>query len=148
MVAVIKTTSSISNTLHYNENKLKLKVADLIHSSGFAKDTENLSFNDKIKHLQKLTQLNDRTRLNSVHISLNFDPSEKIPVETLREIADTYMERIGFGNQPYLVYQHHDSGHPHIHIVSTNIQRDGRRIKMQNIGRNQSEKARREIERI
>src|SRR6187399_1372269 len=145
MVAVIKTTSSISNTLHYNENKLKLKVAELIHSSGFAKDTENLTFSDKIKHLQKLAQLNDRTRLNSVHISLNFDPSEKIPVEKLREIADTYMERIGFGNQPYLVYQHHDSGHPHLHIVTTNIQRDGRRIKMQNIGRNQSEKARREI---
>lgn len=56
------------------------------------------------------------------------------------------MQRIGFGNQPYLVYQHHDAGHPHIHIVTTNIQRNGKRIKMQNIGRNQSEKARKEIE--
>ena len=56
------------------------------------------------------------------------------------------MKRIGFGNQPYLVYLHYDTGHPHIHIVSTNIQRDGSRISMHNMGRNQSEIARKEIE--
>src|SRR6266536_1628108 len=80
---------------------------------------------------------------NSVHISLNFDPSEKLNETTLKNIADTYM---GLGDQPYLVYQHFDLGHPHIHIVTTNIQRDGCRIKSHNIGRNQSEKARKEIE--
>src|SRR6266536_2611641 len=83
---------------------------------------------------------------NSVHISLNFDPSEKLDEATLKNIADTYMNKIGFGDQPYLVYQHFDAGHPHIHIVTTNIQRDGSRIKSHNIGRNQSEKARKEIE--
>ena len=56
------------------------------------------------------------------------------------------MERIGIGNQPYLVYQHHDAGHPHIHIVSIKVREDGSRIDTQNIGRNQSEKARKEIE--
>src|SRR5690242_6088470 len=56
------------------------------------------------------------------------------------------MDKIGFGNQPYLVYQHYDAAHPHIHIVTTNIQRDGKRIILYNIGRNQSEKARKEIE--
>jgi len=146
MVAVIKSTNSIKNALHYNENKLKNEVAKLIHSSGFAKDTEQLGFSDKIRTLEKLTSLNERTKLNAVHISLNFDVSEKIPVEKLQQIANTYMERIGFTDQPYLVYEHHDAGHPHIHIVTTNIQRDGTRIKMQNIGRNQSEKARKEIE--
>jgi hypothetical protein len=56
------------------------------------------------------------------------------------------MQKIGFGDQPYLVYQHHDAGHPHIHIVTTNIRKDGTRIKLHNIGRNESEKARKEIE--
>ncbi len=146
MVAVIKSSSSIKNALFYNENKVKQEVANLIHASGFAKDHDQLTINDKIGQFKKLTDLNARTKRNSVHISLNFDPTEKIEITTLKEIADTYMERIGFGNQPYLVYQHNDSGHPHIHIVTTNIQRDGKRINMQNIGRNQSEKARKEIE--
>lgn len=62
------------------------------------------------------------------------------------KIADAYMEKIGFGEQPYLVYQHHDAGHPHIHLVSIKVRGDGSRIDMQNIGKNQSEKARKEIE--
>lgn len=146
MVAVIKSSASIKNVLQYNENKLKQKVAQLIHSMNYGKDTDQLGFNDKVGTLQKLVSLNERTKLNAVHISLNFDPSEKPDKETLQQIADTYMQRIGFGSQPYLVYQHHDAGHPHIHIVTTNIQRNGKRIKMQNIGRNESEKARKDIE--
>ena len=62
------------------------------------------------------------------------------------DIASFYMEKIGFGQQPYLVYQHLDAGHPHIHIVGTNIQKDGKRISLHNIGRNQSTTARRELE--
>jgi len=146
MVAIIKSSGSLRNVLNYNEQKLKQNVAQLVHSRNFGKDTDQLGFTDKLKTIEKLTSLNQRTRLNAVHISLNFDPSEKPTKEILQKIADAYMQRIGFGNQPYLVYQHHDSGHPHIHIVSTNIQKDGSRIKMQNIGRNQSETARKEIE--
>jgi hypothetical protein len=146
MVAVIKSSGSIRNVLHYNENKLAQNVARLIHSQGFGKDTDKLGFTDKLRTFEKLLSLNQSTKLNTVHISLNFDPSEKLDSETLSKIADTYMQRIGFGSQPYLVYQHHDAGHPHIHLISTNIQPGGRRIPLQNIGRNQSEKARKEIE--
>lgn len=58
------------------------------------------------------------------------------------------MEQIGFSSQPYLVYEHLDAGHQHIHIVTTNIRSDGSKIDMNNIGRNQSEKARKNIELI
>ena len=50
------------------------------------------------------------------------------------------MNKIGFVEQPFLVYKHEDAGHPHIHIVSTTIKGDGSRINTHNIGRNQSEK--------
>jgi relaxase-like protein len=146
MVAVIKPGRSLRNALQYNEHKLAQKKAVLIHSANYGKDTDLLGFTDKIRRLETLAARNEKTKVNSVHISLNFDPSEKIPVEKLREIADAYMQKIGFGEQPYLVYQHHDAGHPHIHIVTTNIRKDATRIKLHNIGRNESEKARKEIE--
>lgn len=146
MVAIIKSSGSLRNVLHYNENKLKQNVAQLVHAVNFAKDANLLNFTDKLKTIEKLTELNQRTRLNTVHISLNFSPSENLEKEMLQNISESYMQQIGFGAQPYLVYEHHDSGHPHIHIVTTNIQRDGTRISMQNIGRNQSEKARLNIE--
>ena len=56
------------------------------------------------------------------------------------------MKGIGFGEQPYLVYRHFDAAHPHIHLVTTNIREDGQRIETHNLGRIQSEKARKDIE--
>lgn len=146
MVAIVHNSGSLRNVLHYNENKVKKSVAECIHSMHFPKDTEWLSFNDKISRLEKLTTLNQQTKINTVHISLNFDSSDKLNKEKLKRIADTYMQKIGFGEQPYLVYQHHDAGHQHLHIVTTNIREDGRRISLHNLGGNQSMKASKEIE--
>lgn len=146
MVAVIHNSKSIRNALHYNENKVRQKVADFIHSGNYPKDTHLLGFSDKINRLERLIVLNQQTKINSVHISLNFDPSDKLGEEKLKQITDRYLKEIGFGEQPYLVYQHYDSGHPHIHIVTTNIKSDGSRIALHNLGRNQSEKARKKIE--
>ncbi|WP_370583478.1 relaxase/mobilization nuclease domain-containing protein [Pedobacter sp. ASV12] len=60
------------------------------------------------------------------HISLNFEASEKIDNTKMQQIAIAYMELIGFGDQPYLVYRHNDIAHQHTHIATTSIQRDGK----------------------
>ena len=91
-------------------------MAALLHSGKYPKDTELLGFSDKINRLQKLAALNQQTKINCVHVSLNFDPYDKLSEEKLKEIADVYMQKIGFADQPYLVYQHHDAGHPHLHV--------------------------------
>jgi hypothetical protein len=146
MVAVIKTGHSIHGILAYNENKVKEGIAQCISAANYPMDTEKLSFNHKLNRLLNQASLNENVARNSVHVSLNFAPQEKLLREQLKEIADTYMQKIGFSEQPYLVYQHFDAGHPHIHIVSVKVRADGSRIDTQNIGRNQSEKARKEIE--
>ncbi|MFH6969127.1 relaxase/mobilization nuclease domain-containing protein [Flavobacterium sp. FlaQc-28] len=148
MVAVIKTSRSINSILNYNENKVKEGVAECISAVNYPLELEKLSFTYKLNRFLKLCSLNENTKRNSVHISLNFDPSENHSKEKLIEIADTYMEKIGFGKQPYLVYQHHDAGHPHLHLVTNNIQRDGKRIDLHLIGVKKSEPARKEIEDI
>jgi len=146
MIAVIKTGSSLHRALNYNEQKVKAGVAECILAANYPKDLELLTLSNKLNRLLNQAALNENVTRNSVHISLNFDPSENLSHDQLREIAGTYMQKIGFGDQPYLVYQHHDAGHPHIHLVSVKVRADGSRIDTQNIGRNQSEKARREVE--
>lgn len=146
MVAVVNPSKSLRNALHYNENKVKEGQAKLIHAAHYAKDIERLGFTDKFGRLQKLNELNDGVDFNTLHISLNFDVSEQLPEEKLKEIADAYMHKIGFGEQPYLVYQHHDAGHPHIHIITNTIKANGKSINLHNIGKVRSSKARREIE--
>ncbi len=146
MVAIIKTGASIRSTFYYNENKLKEGVAECIIAGNYPDDVANLNEQERLNMLLKLAALNTNVVRNSVHISLNFDPSEHHSKALLGEISQAYMDKIGFGDQPYLVYQHHDSGHPHIHIVSVKIDANGKRIETQNIGRNHSERARKEIE--
>jgi hypothetical protein len=148
MVVKITSPHSLQRALNYNEKKVQKGQAECINAGNYLLDPEQMKFHQKMERMQDLISLNERTKkTNTLHISLNFDPSEKHSKEILSSIARTYMEKIGFGNQPYLVYQHNDAGHPHIHIVTTTIQPDGKRIDTYNIGRNQSEKARKEIER-
>lgn len=147
MVAVIKTGHSIHRIFNYNENKVKECVAECIGAGNYPVDEEKMSGTMKLNRLLKQAILNENVTRNSVHVSLNFDASDTgLTKEKLMEIADTYMRKIGFGDQPYLVYQHFDAGHPHIHLVSIKVREDGSRIDTQNIGRNQSEIARKEIE--
>jgi hypothetical protein len=146
MVAKITVPRTINRALNYNEKKVERGQATCIHAQNFLKESQQLKFYDKLERFQHLIALNQRATTNTLHISLNFDPTEKLETEKLTEIANTYMQKIGFGNQPYLVYQHKDAGHPHIHIVTTNIEANGKRINTFNIGKNQSEQARKEIE--
>jgi len=146
MVAKITVPNSIKRALNYNEQKMKEGIAECVYAHNFLKEAEQLNFYEKLNRFEGLISLNKRASTNAVHISLNFGLNEKIDQETLAEIASVYMAKIGFAEQPYLVYQHLDAEHPHIHIVTTNIQKDGKRISLHNLGRNESTKARREIE--
>jgi len=147
MVAVINTGHSIRSILLYNENKVSQGSALCIGEGNYPADVEKMSESFKLAIFLKQLQLNENVKRLAVHISLNFDRSDKdLSNEKIMQIASSYMAKIGFGAQPYLVYQHHDAGHPHIHIVSINVRADGSRINMHNIGRNQSETARRELE--
>ncbi|MGE6220356.1 relaxase/mobilization nuclease domain-containing protein [Nubsella zeaxanthinifaciens] len=146
MVARITTGKSIRAMLHYNENKVTEGEATLIMASGFAGDIEQIKLHHKLNRFQHLLDLKPSVKTNAVHISLNFHSGEKINGEKLQQIAASYMEKIGFGEQPFLVYRHHDAAHTHIHIVTTNIDRTAERIDLHDIGRLRSEPARKAIE--
>jgi len=146
MVAKIITGKKLRGVLHYNENKVTEGAAELLLASGFAGDVDQMNFHQKLQRFENLLMLKPSVKTNTLHISLNFDASEKIDDATMQQITMLYMEKIGFGDQPYLAYRHNDVAHDHIHIVTTNIQLDGEAISLHNIGRNQSMKACREIE--
>jgi hypothetical protein len=146
MVCKVRSGKNIKGALNYNEQKVKEGVAECIGAVNFVGEPHQLRFSDKLARFEQLIEKNTRAKTNCVHISLNFDVSEKLSENKLNEIAADYMDKIGFGDQPYLVYQHNDAAHPHVHIVTTNIQEDGKRISIHDLGKNQSEIARKEIE--
>lgn len=148
MVTKMTVPKSIKRALNYNEQKVQRGQAECLYANEFLKEADQMTFYEKLEHFEQRNALNQRAATNTLHISLNFDPSEKLSNEQLIEIARHYMEKIGFGDQPYIVYRHNDAGHEHIHVVTTAVKKDGRRISLHNIGRNQSTQARKEIEKL
>ncbi len=146
MVAKIKTGRSINGAINYNEHKVRSGKAELILAQGYLKDPADLTYNDKLQRLTDLTNRNERTLVNALHVSLNFAVNENLEKDTLQQIADDYMGGLGFGKQPYLVYQHYDAGHPHLHIVTTNIEPDGKRISFHLLANRASENSRKQVE--
>lgn len=146
MVTVIKTGTSISKIVHYNEVKVEQGVAELLLVQNYPVKGIALTPALRLKYLQKLAGLNSRTSVNAVHVSLNFAPEEEIGKDKLRKISIGYMKGIGFGYQPYLVYRHTDAGHPHLHIVTTNIELDGKRISLHLLANFKSEPTRKVLE--
>lgn len=147
MVAKITFPKSIKAALNYNEKKVQQGNAVCLEATNFLSEAHQMNFHQKLKVFDQHNRLNERAKTNTMHISLNFDPKEKLSYQKLTAIAHEYMQRIGFYDQPFLVYRHFDAAHPHLHIVSTIIRANGDRINTHNIGRNQSEMARKEIER-
>ena len=148
MVAKITIPKSIKAALNYNEKKVQHSNAICLYAANYLTDAKDMNFYQKLNGFERLNSLNERATTKTMHVSLNFDPAEKLPDNKLIDVASVYMDKIGFGQQPFLVYKHEDAGHPHIHIISTTIKEDGSRINTHNIGRNQSEKARKEIEQM
>ena len=146
MVAKVICGKNIKGAIAYNEHKVIQGVAECIAASRFGLSVEQLTLHQKVARFEKLLQLNARVKTNAVHISLNFHESEKLSKDELVSIASAYVDKIGFGSQPYLVYKHRDAAHPHVHIVTTNITSEGKRIDLHNIGRGRSEEARKAIE--
>jgi hypothetical protein len=142
MVARFVNGKNIRGMLHYNENKVTAGEARLLLASGFAGDINQFNLEQKLQRFEHLTILNTRVKTNAVHITLNFDEQDKLSNVALQRISLSYMERIGFGDQPYLVYKHHDAAHTHVHIATINIKPDGNRIDTHGIGWKLSEPAR------
>jgi hypothetical protein len=128
MLAIVKTAKSIRASLKYNEQKVEQKQAHLLDAHNFWQNKNELSTRDKLQRFNDLTVLNQRSQKHAVHISLNFPPEDQLTDLRMKQIAAEFMRGIGFAEQPWLLYRHIDAGHPHMHIVTTNIRPDGSRI--------------------
>jgi hypothetical protein len=146
MVAILNVSKSIRATFLYNENKVKAGVAQLLLAGNYPMETEKMQQAHRLNMLLKLAAKRESVKKPSVHISLNFAPGEVLPQAKLKQVADDYMEAIGFGKQPYLVYQHFDAGHPHIHIVSVKVDAKGDRLETHLKGENKPGDIRRRLE--
>ena len=59
-----------------------------------------------IRSFEPYLAANRRTEKPVIHISLNPHPDDVLTDEQLTAIGQEYMEKMGYGNQPYIIYRH------------------------------------------
>jgi len=128
MFARMLSVTSDGRALAYNEKKVKEGKAECLLAENFIKDRDQLSTDDILFRFWQVTSLNERTRYNILHFPMNFAVGEKISNEKMSILAKRFMAGIGLGEQPYAVYRHNDTPHPHMHVVVARIDTAGRRI--------------------
>ena len=69
-----------------------------------------------------------RTQKMSFHASINPSVTDRIPEDRMSEFIRDYMDKMGYGDQPYIVYKHTDTGRDHWHICSTRVDENGHKI--------------------
>ena len=129
MIAKISSSNSLAATLGYNFKKVEKHEASVLLVQGLFQDrNERYSRAQVLADMLRTIPAQCRTKKTVFHCSLNPHPDEKLSDETLSQIAAEYMEALGYGRQPYIVFRHNDIPRAHIHIVSLRVDSDGRKI--------------------
>ena len=129
MIAKISSTENLGGALGYNFKKVEQGEASILHAAELYQNKEGrYTMEDVLVDMEALIPKKCRTKKTVFHCSLNPHPDEKLSDETLMQIAREYMEALGYGNQPYIVFKHNDIAREHIHIVSLRVDSEGRKL--------------------
>ncbi|MDU5343076.1 MAG: conjugal transfer protein MobB [Prevotella bivia] len=129
MIAKISSTENLGGALGYNFKKVEKEEASILLAQGLYQNKEGTyTMEEVFADMEALIPKKCRTKKTVFHCSLNPHPDEKLSDETLIQIAKEYMEALGYGNQPYIVFKHNDIAREHIHIVSLRVDSKGRKI--------------------
>ena len=129
MIAKISPPSKdLMKTLTYNFRKVDRDQADILLSGQLSADgrlTAEHVFREMTAYIPSCA----RTKNIVFHASINPHPDEPLSDDRLRTIAHEYLCRLGYGDQPFIVFKHRDIAREHIHLVSTRVRHDGSKIR-------------------
>ena len=131
MVANIRSGSSPGGALHYNKEKVDKDEAEVLFWQKMLEPFDKhgrMDVDACMDSFWPYLEANRRTTNTVFHASLNPSPEDRLTDDLLRDIAQEYMERMGYGNQPYIVFKHKDIDRQHLHIVSLRVDEKGRKL--------------------
>ena len=136
MIAKIKTRVDFGGIVNYaNDQKNKKKCAILLAHEGVCA-ISNKTIADSF---QIQASMRPKVKNPVKHVSLAFSsqdinrfPDNEEGDKLMVEIAKKWMEQMGIRNTQYIIARHHDTKHPHCHLVFNRIDNDGNLISDSN----------------
>ena len=129
MVAKIGRSSNLFGALAYNNSKIEKDKGEILFTNKIIETADGkYSVAQLAKSFQPYLTANRNTEKHTLHISINPDPQDKVGDEKYKKLAWLYMDRMGYGDQPFIVFKHSDIDRIHIHIVSVCVDENGKKI--------------------
>ena len=132
MIANIKTRVDFVGIVNYaNDQKNRKKCATLLAHNGICA-VSNKTIADSF---QIQASMRPKVKSPVKHVSLAFSPHDAARFSDdekgdalMVEIAQKWMELMGVRNTQYIIARHHDTSHPHCHLVFNRIDNNGNLI--------------------
>lgn len=129
MVAKISIGSSLYGAISYNGEKINEAKGRILAANKIILPPDGkVSVSGMVENFKVFMPQMGRTKKPVLHISLNPHPDDRHSDQDLEVMAREYLEKLGFGNQPWVMYKHEDIDRHHIHIVTVNVNEEGKRL--------------------
>ena len=129
MVAKISIGSSLYGAISYNGEKINEAKGRILAANKIILPPDGkVSVSGMVENFKVFMPKMGRTKKPVLHISLNPHPDDRLSDQDLEVMAREYLEKLGFGNQPWVMYKHEDIDRHHIHIVTVNVNEEGKRL--------------------
>ena len=133
MVAKISVGSSLYGALSYNGEKINKEKGRVLDTNKIFNDgSGNIDIRRAFEDFKLWMPQSTKAEKTMMHISLNPHPDDRLSEVQYARLAHEYMEKMGFGDMPYLIVKHEDIDRHHIHIVALRVRPDGSVISDKN----------------
>lgn len=133
MVAKISLGDSLYGALRYNGEKINKEQGRVLDTNKIYNDgSGNVDIHRAFEDFKRWMPQSTRAEKTMMHISLNPHPDDRLSEGEYAQLAHEYMEKMGFGDMPYLIVKHEDIDRHHIHIVALRVRLDGSCISDRN----------------
>lgn len=130
MIAKIGKGENMTGAISYNQLKVVEGNGQVLLTNKIPEKPDgNYTTHYIYRYFEPYLLANNKTEKPVRHISLNPDPTDKVSDEQFRNMAQQYMQEMGYGNQPFVVFKHTDIERTHIHIVTTCVELNGKKIQ-------------------
>ena len=133
MVAKISIGNSLYGALTYNGEKINKEKGRLLDTNKIYNDgSGSVDIRRAYEDFMRWIPTSSRTERPMMHISLNPHPDDRLSDTDFTRLAHDYMQMMGLGDMPYMIYKHEDIDRHHVHIVALRMGTDGRCISDRN----------------
>ena len=129
MVAKISIGSSLYGALAYNGEKINEARGRILGSNKVVIPPDgHARIAQMVEDFKSFMPKMGRTKKPVLHISLNPHPEDRLTDQDFEILAREYLDKLGLGDQPFVIYKHEDIDRHHIHIVTVNVNEQGKRL--------------------